>query len=237
MLLDRWHYDVKLPGRVAVLAPVLLMGGFALIAGLLHILGVSPERFLSSGLEMFLPVVMGVIVATTSLQDPALELQLTLPRTYAMTTLRRLICLTGWSAFIALCSSILLTCLHLGYLPGQIQYWPLLLQMFAMQMIWLAPLVWFIAMGLCLALLTHSRTASGALLAGIWIIETLFLGSIIEKNPWLQPVVLFPTTLAPDASFWLSSRVTLLLIGLLLLPIDWLLLRNSEGLLKGMSEE
>ena len=237
MLLDRWRYDFKLLGRLAFLTPILMMVGFALIAVLLHMLGVSPARFLSSGLEMFLPAAMGVIVATTSLHDPALELQLTLPRSYATTTLRRLCFFIGWAACIALLSSGLIAVFHLGYLPQQIQGWPLLLQVLATQMIWLVPLVWFVAAGLCLSLLTHSRTASGALLAGIWIIETLFLGNIIDKNPWLQPIALFPTTLAPDAPFWLKSRISLLLIALLLLPINWLLLRNSEGLLKGMSEE
>jgi hypothetical protein len=237
MILDRWRYDFKLIGRVAFLTPLLMMVGFALIAVLLHTIGVAPARFLSSGLEMFLPVAAGVIVATTCLHDPALEVQLTLPRSYATTTLRRLFLFTGWTACVALLSSGLIALFHLGYPPQQIQSWPLAFQIIAMQMIWLAPLAWFIGLGLCLALLMHSRTASGALLAGIWIIESLFLGSIIDKNPWLQPVALFPTTLGPTVSYWLSSRVSILLMALLLLPLNWWLLRNTEGLLKGMSEE
>lgn len=237
MLLDRWRYDFKLPGRVAFLTPPLLMGVFALVALLLHQLGVSPVRFLSSGLEMFLPVAMGVIAATMCMHDPALELQLTMPRSYAATTLRRILALASWSACIELLSTGLLALCHLGYAPQQIQGWPWLLQALAMQMVWLAPLCWFVALGPCLALLTRSRTASGALLAGIWIIETLFLGNLIGKNPWLQPVMLFPTTMAHDAPFWLSSRIEILVTALLLLPINWLLLRNTEGLLKGMSEE
>lgn len=237
MSLARWRYDFKLLGRVAFLTPPLMMVGFALIALLLHMLGIAPARFLSSSLEMFLPTVMGFIVATTTLHDPALELQLTLPRSYATTTLRRLIFLVGWSACMALLASTLIALFHQSYAPQQIQSWPPLFQAFGLQMVWFVPLVWFVTAGLCVALLTHSRTASGALLACFWIIETLFLGNLIAKNPWLQPLVLFPTTLAPGASFWLSSRLTLLLIALLLLPINWLLLSNREALLKGMSEE
>ena len=237
MIPDRWRYDFKLLGRVAFLTPLLMMIVFALIALLLHLIGVAPERFLSSGLEMFLPVAAGVIVATTCMHDSALELQLTLPRSYAATALRRLLFFTGWTACIALLSSGLIALFHLAYPPQQIQSWPLALQIVGMQMIWLAPLVWFVGLGLCLALLTHSRTASGALLAGIWIIETLFLGGVIDKNPWLQPIALFPTTLGPTVPYWLSSRLSILLMALLFLLINCLLLRNTEGLLKGMGEE
>lgn len=236
MLFDRWRYDVKLLGRLAFFTPLLMMAGFALIAVFLNAIGVSPARFLSAGLEIFLPVAMGVIGASVSMHDPALELQLTLPRSYAMTTLRRLFCITGWSACVALLSSGLIALFHLGYPPRQIQSWPILIQILATQMIWLVPLLWFVAVGLCLALLTHSRTASGALLAVIWIVEALFLGNIAEKTPWLQPAMLFSTTLTPNASFWLSSHLALLLTALLLLPISWLLLRNTESLLKGLSE-
>ncbi len=236
MLIDRWRYDIKLLGRLAFFTPLLMMASFAFIAVFLHTIGVSPARFLSAGLEVFLPVAMGVIGATVSMHDPALELQLTLPRSYATTTLRRLFCITGWSACTALLSTGLIALFHLAYPPQQIHNWPTPLQILAMQMIWLVPLLWFVAVGLCLTLLTHSRTASGALLAVIWILEVLFLGNIAEKTPWLQPAMLFSTTLAPDASYWLSSHIALLLTALLLLPINWLLLRNTEGLLKGTSE-
>ncbi|HEX8035345.1 MAG TPA: hypothetical protein VF510_15930 [Ktedonobacterales bacterium] len=236
MLFDRWRYDVKLLGRLAFFTPLLMMTGFALVGVFLYTSGVSPARFLSAGLEIFLPVAMGVIGATVSMHDPALELQITLPHSYAMTALRRLFCVTGWSACIALLSSGLIALFHLGYPPQQIQGWPMPLQVLATQMIWLVPLLWFVAVGLFLALLTHSRTASSALLAIIWIIEALFLGNIAEKTPWLRPIMLFSTTLSPDASYWLSSHIVLLLTALLLVPINWLLLRNTEGLLKGMSE-
>lgn len=236
MLLDRWRYDIKLLGRLAFFTPPLMMAGFALIAVFLHTIDVFPARLLSAGLEIFLPVAMGVIGATLSMHDPALELQLTLPRSYAMTTLRRLFCITCWSACIALLSTGLIALAHLGYPPQQTQSWPMPLQVLAIQMIWLVPLVWFVAVGLCLTLLTHSRTASSALLAIIWIIEVLFLGNIADKTPWLQPAMLFSTTLSPDAPYWLSSHIALLLMALLLLPVNWLLLRNTEGLLKGTSE-
>src|ERR1043166_3506149 len=135
MFLARWRYDFKLIGRLAFFTPLLLMGSFALLSVLLRTMSVSPSRFLSSGLEMFLPAVMGIIVATTSTFDPTLELQLTLQRSYAATALRRLCLLTGWSACVALLSSGLLALCHLSYPPQQIQHWPVMVQILATQMI------------------------------------------------------------------------------------------------------
>jgi len=64
-------------------------------------------------------------------------------------------------------------------------------------------------------------------------------------TPWLRPVLLFPTTLVIPPTVipqywydvWLSNRFELIATGLVLLPIGWLLLHNSEGLLKSMSED
>ena len=91
-------------------------------------------------------------------------------------------------------------------------------------------------MGFCLALLIRSRSASSALLGGIWMIEAIFYGyfTIID---WLKPLFLFPTTLAPGISFWLSNRIELLIAALALILVGWLLLHNSELLLQGTAGE
>jgi hypothetical protein len=104
------------------------------------------------------------------------------------------------------------------------------------QLTWLAPLFWFVAVGLCLALLIRSRSASGALVGGIWIIETIFYGYFAYTD-WLRPVFLFPTTLAPSINFWLTDRFELLGTAMVLLPLGWLLLHNSEALLQGAAGE
>jgi len=97
-------------------------------------------------------------------------------------------------------------------------------------------MLWYVAVGLCLALLIRSRSASGALLGGIWIAEVLFK-DFFAATDWLHPLFLFPTTLKPEINFWLTNRFELIITALVLLPLGWLLLHNTEGLLKRASEE
>lgn len=85
-----------------------------------------------------------------------------------------------------------------------------------------------------------------------WYYELRVLGKRVILTPlllattsWLQPVLLFPTTLIlfpstliPNSVFqvWLSTRLEIAGTGLVMLAFGWLL-RNPEGLLKGASEE
>ncbi len=237
MNLDRLQYEIKLMGKRVILTPILVMVGFTLFALLLHYLKVFPARFLSAGLEMILPLAAGVIVATITSQDPAIELQLTVPKKYHRTAMGRLILIALWSAIVALLASSLITAIKLAFVPTQLLSWSAPTQFLTNQLTWFSPLLWFVGMGLCLGLLTRSRNASGALLSGIWLVEIVFKDFFASTN-WLQPLFLFPTTLKPALDFWLANRLEVLIMALLLLPIGWLLLRsNPEGLLKGSSEE
>jgi hypothetical protein len=245
MNLDRLHYELRLMGRRVILTPILVMVGFGVFAVLLTYLHVIPARFLSAGLEMILPLMAGVVVATITSQDPAIELQLTLPKKYHLTAMGRLILITAWAAVIALLSGIVIAVLNLAYMPQTSHPLSAPWQFLIGQLTWIAPLLWFVAFGLCLAMLIRSRAASAALLSGIWIAETLFKNYFAETT-WLRPVFLFPTTLEalgggplPQSiySAWLTNRCEVIGTALLLLPLGWLLLRNPEGLLKGSSEE
>ena len=237
MTLDRLQYEIKLMGKRVILTPILVMLGFALFALLLHYLKVIPERFLSAGLEMILPLSAGVIIAAITSQDPAIELQLTVPKKYHQTAMGRLVLIALWSALIAFLSSGIITALRLDFVPSQLLPWSTPSQFLANQLTWLATLLWFVGMGLCIALLTRSRSASAAILSGIWLVEIVFKDFFASTN-WLQPVFLFATTLTPAANFWLTNRLEVLAMGVVLLPLGWLLLRsNPEGLLKGSSEE
>ena len=236
MTLDRLRYEIILMGRRVILTPILVMVGFTLFALLLHYLKVIPARFLSAGLEMMLPLAAGVIVATITSQDLALELQLTMPKKYYRTAMARLALIALWSMLVALLSSAIISVIKLAFVPTQLLRWTDPLQFIANQLTWFSPLLWFVGMGLCLAMLTRSRTASGAILSGIWLVEIVFKDFFAGTN-WLQPVYLFTTTLTPTANFWLANRIEVLLMALILLPIGWYLLRNPEGLLKGSSEE
>lgn len=244
MNFERFRYELQLMGKRVILTPIVVMVCFALFAELLHYLHVIPARFLSAGLEMILPLMAGVVVATITSQDPAIELQLTLPKKYHLTAMGRLTIIAAWTVCIALLSSIIITALNLGYMPEHLPTWLAPFQFLIGQLTWFATLLWFVAVGLCLAILTRSRAASAALLSGVWIVETLFK-DFFASTDWLRPVFLFPTTLLgltgpiPQNLFdsWLTNRIEVIGTALLLLPIGWLLLRNPEGLLKGSSEE
>lgn len=245
MNFERLRYELRLMGRRVILTPVLVMAGFGVFAVLLHYLHVTPARFLAGGLEMILPLMAGVVVATITSQDPAIELQLTVPRKYHITAMGRLALIAAWAGCVALLSAIIITTLNLGYIPQTSRPLPASVQFLIGQLTWIAPLLWFAATGLCLAILTRSRAASATLLSGVWIVETL-LKDYFAGTSWLRPVFLFPTTLlglgagpvAPTVyDAWLINRYEVIGMALILLPLGWLLLRNPEGLLKGSGEE
>lgn len=239
MLLDRLQYELQLMGKRVILTPILIMLGFALLTELLHFMHtdvVVISRLLAASLEMMLPLAAGVIAATITSQDPAIELQLTMPKKYHITAFQRLAIIVSWTTCIAFLSICMIYALGLPRIPLQLQSWSAPLQFIADQFTWIAPLLWFVALGLCLAMLIRSRSASSALLGGIWLLETI-AGALFASTTWLQPVFLFPTTLAPTIDFWLISRFEVIGTALLFLLIGWLLLHNPEGLLKGASEE
>lgn len=239
MSLERFRYELQIVGKWVLLIPLLAMACFALLAAILAILHVEHLRIaqvLTASLEMILPLVAGLQAATIASHDAAIELQLTLSRKYRFTVLLRIGLIVGWIACVALFSSVFMY--HLKYLriPAQLSTLSVLPQFLTGQLTWIAPLLWFVALGFCLALLIRSRSASGAIVGGIWIIEAIFYG-YFELIGWLKPIFLFPTTLAPSINFWLPNRLELSGIALAFLVMGWLLLHNTEALLQGVSGE
>ena len=160
-----------------------------------------------------------------------------------MTGFRRLFLIMLWTVCVGLLSSVLIFVFKQQYMLHVVAAAPFVVFLTA-QLTWFATLVWCVAIGLGIALLTHSRSAGGALLAGIWIAE-IFFKDLIFPISWLKPLFLFPMTLifhpgvVTQSVFndWLTNRLAVLAMGLLLLPLCWLLLRNTESLLKTTNEE
>ena len=121
-------------------------------------------------------------------------------------------------------------------MPSQVETWKVLPQFIIGQLTWIAPLFWLVGVGFSLALCIRSRSASSALLGGVWMIEAIFYGYFAFID-WLKPLFLFPTTLDPTISFWLSNRIVLLVTASVLLLLDWFLFRNTEILLQGITIE
>ncbi len=243
-MFDRLRYELQLMGLRVILTPVLVMLSFSLLAVLLEYLKVAPARFLSGGLEMILPIATGAVVGTIIMHDPVMELQLTMPTPYRRTSLLRLVLIAGLAACIALLSTAIISALNQVYLFQPQHAWAGPVQFLAQVLAWFATLLWCVGLGFSFSLLFRSRSAAGALLGGIWIAEILFKDYIFLSD-WLRPFSLFPTTLVypskvvPEnyVSMWFTNRVEVLATGAALIAIGWLLLHNTEGLLKGTSEE
>jgi hypothetical protein len=232
MIIDRLRYELRLLGKPVFLTPLLVVTGFALLVTLVNrdmSLG-NIARTLGSSLEILLPMAAGVVVATVATHDPALELQLTMPRRYHHTANARFLCILLWSAILALLTSFFLA--RFGYLRqiNQIAHWSQPWQFLTWQLTWLSSMLWLVALGLVLSLLIRSRSASGALICALSIGEIVFHNVLIQ-NPFLFLVYLFPLTFSPDTSYWLFNRIELLGTALVLLLIAWFLLHLPELLL------
>ena len=239
MPVDRFWYELRITGRWVILIPLLILLSVAFLATLLTIMQVSHLRIsqvLTASLEMVLPLAAGLLTTTIVSYDAAIELQMTMPKTYRITAFVRLSLIIAWTSCLALFSSVLVYHLRFWRVPSQVETWKVLPQFLIGQLTWIAPLFWFVGVGFSLALLIRSRSASSALLGGIWMIEAILYGYFAIIN-WLKPLFLFPTTLAPGISFWLSNRIELLITASVLLLLDWFMLQNTEKLLQGTAGE
>lgn len=246
MFFDRLYYEIKLLGKRVLLTPTILLLGFAVLACILQARQVSPARMLLGGIEMMLPIAVGAVIGAAVAQDPALELQLTLIRKYHRTGILRLLCVLVLAIVLALIYSNSLAALHMLYMPLFMQKWSPLAVWVQIQLLWLAPLLWCLSAGFCFALLLQSRTASVALLGGIWIAEIVFKDFIVS-NVWMRPLLLFPMTLvdypATNASqadyttYFFNTRLDLIAMAAVFFCLGWLLLHSTEHMLKGMTAE
>jgi hypothetical protein len=184
---------------------------------------------------MLLPLSAGVAAATLPSQDASIELQLSAPTSFGSTLFRRFGALLLWTGLIAWLVATCLFALQLWHVPTQIHTWATIWRYATEQLVWLSPLLWLSSVGLCLALLARSSVASAAALGGVWLLETF--GTVWLSAAWLHPLFLFPTTFAPSIAFWFSNRLEVAGIGLALMPLCWLLLRDLEPLLRNAVAE
>jgi hypothetical protein len=105
-------------------------------------------------------------------------------------------------------------------------------------LIWLAPLLCFVAAGALLALALGSWVASGTILGVLWLGELFLHALVFLPNRWLREGYLFltlstvPGGEVPNATYWLSNRLTLCALAGLCIAILLLLLRRPESLLR-----
>ncbi len=237
-MMDRFIYEARLLGWRMVAPPAAIAVGVALLAIAIRTLtqhSASLSGLFTACLEMLLPLAAGVGAASLPTMDASLELQLALPAGFAGVIMRRYALLVAWTGFVAWAVATGIYGPRLWHIPTQVHAWAAMQLYLAEQLVWLGPLLWLAAVGLLLTLLTKSAVASSAILGGVWILETFGVNWFV--NAWLHPFFLFPTTFTPIADFWLANRLELIAVGLALLPICWLSLRNLESLLRAAIAE
>lgn len=172
-------------------------------------------------LEFGVPPVAGLIAAHLATNNPAKELHLALPFPYAATTGLRLLLFTLWTSVVCACLTLL---------ANAAGYWIAPRGLVAGQLIWAAPLLWFVVVGALLALALRSRIVSAALLGMLWLGEIAFHATILQ-NPVLQNLFLFLTIVEPNASYWLTNRLALIGMAAVLAALLPRLLRANEAVL------
>ena len=222
------RYELRLLGGAALGTPFTAIGVFDALAGLFWFLGASDEtlaRLLAASLEVGLPLGAGVAAAGIVADDPAIGLQLALKTRYRSTIARRLGLLVLWCSALAVASTLVL------YLTGTWSVW-VPENLLAGQLVWLSPLLWYVAAGALLSLLTGSRTAAGTILGGLSVAGLLFRWIFLLRE-WPQLLYPFATVFTPGAGFWLANRGALLAFALALTAVAWAPASDSEWLSKG----
>lgn len=226
-----WRYEIRRTGRAAVLAPPVSAAFVLLLAVMQDSTTGNPvatARTLQAVLEMGLPLAAGVVAASLVGRDPAVELQVSVFRDYRTTLVRRLTILLGWTAMIALGTSVALT------LSGWWQRWPLAPDPMLGQLGWLAPTLWLAGLGFLLGALLRSPAAAGGLVAAVWIAHQV-LADVMQQWFWSRLLHLFATTRG-NGMDWLANRAVLLGTGSALLVAGWLVLARTERLVRGTDE-
>jgi hypothetical protein len=137
---DRIWYELRILGRWVILITPLIILTFVLLGGILTIMQVSNLRIsqvLTANLEMVLPLAAGLLTTTIVSNDPAIELQMTMPTTYRITAFVRLSLIIAWSSSLAFFFSVFVYHLRFWRVPLQIETWNVLPQYLVGQLTWM----------------------------------------------------------------------------------------------------
>lgn len=248
MFLDRLFYEWRLHWKSVVLAPLVLAVACVLFALLQLNWKENIGRTYLSFAEVFIPLAAGVIAGAMVVREPALELHLTVAQPYQKTSMLRILMLLFTYGCVCSLLISIMSMLHFWFLPRYLLAWPLFSQWLIAQLIWLAPLIWFVGLGMCIALITINSITNAAILAAFWVIELLFWGPF-HDTVWLREIYVFPTIMwiyQGDSvslpawyfnSVWRLPHIEQSGIALLLFLLNWFLLGNTEHLLKGTTAE
>jgi pimeloyl-ACP methyl ester carboxylesterase len=199
--------------------PVAASAASVALALFLQPRGVSPllpERVI----ETIVPLLAGVQAAFlfSPEEEPGLEVMLACPRPITWTIVERLLWLLALQGGVALIGSVVL-----GTQDGE--------SAGVVIARWLAPLLFFTGLGLCLTIMSRQIIFSVGLTVLLWCGLMLASEYITQAWPWLWPLSVYAQ---PElADFWLN-RLWVMLCGLALMRLAAVdLVRDPERVLAG----
>ncbi len=205
--------------RETLWVPLAFLAVFVLVTVILD----SPEiRFVLARtyLGLLVPLVGGVMAAYALLDDPALELRFSTPERPRDLLLVRLGLIVGVEATTALLYQLAAFSLGVDFRP--------LGTLFEVQLVWLLPSLFLIALGTAGAL-ASAQTAMGAFLAGgAWLLHVVMKGWFVANVP---ATYLFLGALEPGHLQLTVNRLLLVAATVGLLMLSALLLRRQERFL------
>jgi pimeloyl-ACP methyl ester carboxylesterase len=210
-----WRVSLRLLGWW----PAAASAGVIVAAWALNLPGVAPlepQRVI----ETAVPLLAGVHAAFlfSPEDEPGLEVTLACSRPLAWTIFERLIWLVVWQGGVALTGSVVIV-----NTTGE----TLLVTMAR----WIAPLLFFVGLGLCLTLMTRQAVMSVGLIVVLWCGLMLASDVLVRQWPFLWPLGLY---LQPAETYFWLNRLFLSLCGLALMRLALTyFIRDDERMLLG----
>lgn len=222
-----WRHEMKRTGWAAAMAPLAVVAAAHLLA-----LGVAQRddraRMFSYTLEMALPLVAGIAAASLVGRDPGLELQLTVPTDYRLTLGRRLLVICSCAGLVCGLLAVAVNATGLWY------RWPADPGPWVGQLLWLAPMLWLAGFGFLAASLFGQAAPAVAVVSMAWGLET-FVGPLLATS-WFRLWYLFATSRGGAPEDWAANRVGLMVGTVVMVAAGWLLLADTERLIRSAAE-
>jgi hypothetical protein len=227
-----WHESRRVGWAALSAAPAVLAGG-TLITLVLASKGNNPAVFVGFWLREVLPLSFGLAVIAVPAAETCLETQLSLRTPVVWTLGRRAGLCTLWSSMASL---------GLALVAGLTGVWHPAHGLAAGQLTWLSPVLALIGVGAVVFALSGSTTGAGAAVAALWLVQDLTPQWYASRD-WARPLYLFiDDQPGPLAAYWWTNRLTLLIVGLLLVGLAAAVLtvrrdRVFAGRLRNLGED
>jgi pimeloyl-ACP methyl ester carboxylesterase len=212
-----WRMSLRLLGWW----PASASAGAVVAAWVLNLPGIAPlepQRVI----ETIVPLLAGVHAAFlfSPEDEPGLEVTLACSRPLAWTILERLTWLLALQGGVALIGSVVIVSVTGETLLVAVSRW-------------IAPLLFFVGLGICLTLMTRQAVISVGLIVVLWCGLMLASDVLVRQWPFLWPLGLY---LQPaETNYWLNRLfLSLCGLGLMRLALTYFI-RDDERVLLGLS--